>query len=117
MKINIERTIIAACIGALIGLLCFVIAEEKTSYKWIFFAGTAISTFICLGLATACNYNCGYRDVNMKVTAWIFSILVILLNFIFSSFSHNVILYIVTISLITIINIAIINALYKPKAN
>ena len=115
MKISFIKTIIVACIGVLFGLLCFVIADKDNYHNWVSFAMTAISTFVCLGSAMACNYNCGHRDVNIKVVAWLFSIIVILLNFIFSSFTNNSIVYIAIILLITVINIAVVNALYKPE--
>lgn len=115
MKISFIKTIIVACIGVLFGLFCFVIADKNSYHNWISFAITAVSTFICLGSAMACNYNCGHRDVNIKVVAWIFSIIVIGLNFIFSSFAYNTIVYIAVILLVTVINIATLNALYKPE--
>ena len=116
MKISFIKTIISACIGISLGLLCFVIADEVgIDNIWLPFVVTTISTFICLGSVMACNYNSGHRNSNIKVVAWLFSIVVILLNFIFSSFMNNPIVYIAIIILITSIDIAVISTLYKPE--
>ena len=114
MKINVVKAIIAFGVSALLGLLCYEIAKVDESRNWISLATAAVSIFICLGSAIACDYKSGNRNANIKVAAWVFTVLVIIANFIFSRFMYNITVYVVVISLLTLMNIAAIYALHKP---
>lgn len=115
MKINVVKCIIALGVSILLGLLCYEIAKSDEFRNWISLATAAISIFICLGSAIACDYKSGSRNANIKVTAWVFTALVVIVNFIFSCFMYNITVYVVVISLLTLMNIAITYALYKPQ--
>lgn len=115
MKVNVVKAIIAFGVSALLGLLCYEIAKVEESRNWISLATAAISIFICLGSAIACDYKSGYRNANMKVAAWVFTVLVVMSNFIFSCFMYNITVYVVIVSLLTLMNVAITYCLYKPK--
>lgn len=115
MKINVVKAIIAIGASALLGLLCYEIAKVDESRNWISLATATVSIFICLGSAIACDYKSGYRNANMKVSAWVFTVLVIIANFTFSCFSYNIIVYVVVITLFSLLNIAITYTLYKPQ--
>lgn len=117
MKINVVKSIIVLGVSVLLGLLCYEIAKVEDSRNWISLVTAAISIFVCLGSAIACDYKSGYRNANMKVTAWLFTVLVVLANFIFSCFMYNIVVYVVAISLLTLMNVAITYALYKPQDN
>ncbi len=115
MKINVVKAIVAFGISILLGLLCYEIAKVEDSRNWISLATAAISILICLGSAIACDYKSGFRNANMKVVAWLFTALVVITNFIFSCFMYNITVYVVIISLLTLTNVAITYALYKPQ--
>ena len=116
MKLNLVKTIIVLGISAVLGLLCYVIAKDADYRNWISFAVATISAFICLGTAIACEYDCGHRNANIKVCAWIFSIIVIIANFVFSCFMYNIAVYIAIIALLSLMNIGLVYALYKPQS-
>lgn len=115
MKVNVVKSIIAFGVSALLGLLCYEIAKAEESRNWISLATAAISIFICLGSAIACDYKSGYRNANMKVAVWVFTVLVVMSNFIFSCFMYNITVYVAIVSLLTLMNVAITYSLYKPK--
>ena len=115
MKINIVKSVIAFGIGVLIGLLCYVIAEDIESRNLISLFVSAITCSICLCAAFGCDYNCGPRNVNIKVTAWLGAIVVIISNFIFSCFEYNILVFIAVTLLITLMVVASIYGLYKPQ--
>lgn len=114
MKIDRIKALIIILASALLGWLCYENADSEDCRDTISFAISFISILLCTGSAFACNYN-GYRSVNIKVVAWIFSALVILMNIIFSSITYNVPVYIIVISLITLLNVAVIYALSQVK--
>lgn len=115
MKINAVKTILVFGISVVLGLVCYVIAQESDSRNLISLVVSAISIFLCLGASVACEYNCGHRNANIKVTSWIFSVLVILTNVIISCFQYNVVIYIAVVALLTLMNIAIVYSLHKPQ--
>ena len=115
MKINIIKAIVAFIISLLLGMLCYVIAKETDSRNIISLIVASITIFVCMSSAFAIEYNCGHRNVNIKVSAWIFSVLVTISNFIFACFLYNIIVYIAVTLLLTLMGIAIVALLYKPK--
>ena len=115
MKINFLKAIIAFCISLLLGLLCFVIAKEADSRNLISLITASLTIFVCMSSAFAIEYNCGHRNVNIKVSAWLFSTLVTIAHFIFACFLYNIIVYIAVTLLLTLMGIAIVALLYKPK--
>lgn len=116
MKVNIIKLIIVLGISSLIGLLFFEFAKQDDSKNWIVLATSVLSILLCLGAAIAVDYNSGYRSANIKMTAWIFAVLVILFNFIFALLPINITVYIALISILVLINIGIIYALYKSQS-
>lgn len=115
MKINVVKTLIVLGISTLMGLLCFEIAKEDDYRNWLSFIIATISIFLCLGSATACDYNCGHRVVNIKTVAWTFSIIIIISNIVVSFFLYNIIFFVTIMLLITLINIAIVYSLYNSS--
>ena len=115
MKINFIKALIAFIISLLLGLLCYVIANEADSRNVISLITTSITIFVCMSSAFAIEYNCGHRDVNIKVSAWIFSVLVTITNFIFACFTYNIIVYVAVALLLSFIGVAIVALLYTQK--
>ena len=115
MKINFFKAALAFCISLLLGLLCFVIAKETDSRNYISLITASLTIFVCMSLTFAIEYNCDHRNVNIKVSAWLFSSLVTIANFIFACFLYNIIVYIAVTLLLTLMGVAIVAMLYKPK--
>lgn len=115
MKINFLKAAIAFCISLLLGLLCYVIAKETDSRNLISLITASITIFVGLSSAFAIEYNCGHRNVNIKVSAWLFTAMVTICNFIFACFLYNIIIYIAVTLLLTLMGVAIVSLLYKPK--
>ena len=113
MKINWEKCILALLVSVLFGLLCFEITKDVDSRNWISFAVSGITTFICLVSAIGLDMS-DNRIVNIKVNAWVFTILVALVNVIFSCFVYNIIIYIVVVGFLILLNVGIVYAIY-PK--
>lgn len=114
MKLNSIKTIISVGISIALGIFCFEIAHVDNYRNWIVLGVTGISMFICLSSAIACDFQCKHRNANMKVCAWIFSILALIVNLAFCTFEYNINIYIVSISLLVLLNVGILYALYKP---
>ena len=115
MKINFIKAIIAFIISLLLGLLCYVIANEADSRNIISLITASITIFLCMLPSFAIEYNCGHRDANIKVSSWIFCVLVTITNLIFACFTYNIIVYIATTLLLLFMNIAIVTLLYMQK--
>lgn len=115
MKIKGLNAIIAFGISVLLGFLCYEFVKTDEYGNWISLVVASISIFICLGSAIACDYNSGYRNVNIKVSAWVFTLLVVIANFMFCCFEYNIVVYVVVVAILTLIDIALVNALYKPQ--
>ena len=115
MKIDRIKALIVILASVLLGWLCYEIADAEDNRDWISFAISFFSILLCMGSAFACNYKNRCRNVNIKVAAWIFSVLVILMNIIFSCFTYNVPIYIIVLSFMTLLNIAFVYALSQTK--
>lgn len=107
MKINWIKTLICLGVSVSLGFLCFEVAPEIEHRNWIAFAISSLSIFVCLMTAVACEFPIGIKNANLKVSAWIFSVLVIMTNVIVSFFEYKVILYLIAVMLLTLINIGI----------
>lgn len=115
MKLNLVKSLLVFGVSALLGLLCYVIAKDVDYRNWISFASATLSIYVCLESAIACEYNCGNRNVNIKVCAWVFSIMVVIANFVFSCFMYNVLVYIAVVSILALMDVASVYALCKPQ--
>lgn len=115
MKLNVIKALISLGVSVVLGLLCFEIAKETDNRNWIGLAITTISIFSCLLTAIGLDFPIGNKVVNLKVSAWVFTILVIIVNFIFCATEYNVIVYIVIIMLFVLLNIGITYSLSQRK--
>lgn len=115
MKIDIIKALIVMSASALIGWLCHEIADAENHRDWISFAVSFLSISLCTGSAFACSFRNRYRGVNIKVASWIFSVIVILANIVFSCFTYNIPVYIIVLALLTLLNIASVYALSQTK--
>lgn len=115
MKINWIKTLICLGVSVSLGLLCFEVAPEVDHRNWIALAISSLSIFICLMIAVACEFPIGIKNANLKVSAWIFSVLVTMTNVIVSIFEYKVTLYLISIMLLTLINVGITYALTQRK--
>lgn len=107
MKINWIKALICLGISVSLGLLCFEVAPEVDHRNWIAFAISSLSIFVCLMTAVACEFPIGIKNANLKVSAWLFSILVIIVNIIISFFEYKVTLYLIAVMILTLINVGI----------
>jgi hypothetical protein len=115
MKFNIVKTLISFGISVVFGLLCFMIAKDTDYRNWIGLAITTISVFSCLLTAIGLDFSIGNKIVNLRVVAWLFTILIIIANFIFCAIEYNIIMYIAIIMLLVLINLGITYSLYQRK--
>ena len=67
MKFNIIKTIIAFSISLLLGLLCYVIAKDVDHRNIISLSIATLTISACFASAFAIDYNCGNRNINIKV--------------------------------------------------
>jgi len=111
MKVNVIKTIIALCISALFGIICYDIASE-TDYRHIISLATTLMTdFMCFLFALGIDYSHGHRNVNIKVSAWMFLLIVVIANIVFSFFLYDILIYISVVALMVLIDIALVYAL------
>ena len=116
MKVNIVKLVISVCIALLMGLLCYEIAQVENHRNWISFGVTLLSLIVFLILAMGINYNAGSRIVNIKLTSWIGFVVTLITNVIFSCCNYNIIVYIATVGLLTLLLFSVTYGLI-PKTN
>ncbi len=113
MKINWFKCILAFLASVLVSLLCFEISRVEP-HKWVSMAVGLITSFICLASAIGFDMS-DIKKVNIKVNAWIFTLLVVLTNVIFAFFVYDVIIYIVVVGLLVLLDVSITYALYHRQ--
>lgn len=115
MKLNVVKTIIAVCIAALVGLLCFEMADAELNRNWISFGVTTVSLLVFLILGMGLEYNAGGRTVNIILTAWLGFIALLITNIVFSLCAYNIIVYIAVAGLLTLMLFTIAYSLIPSK--
>ena len=100
MKVSLPKLIMAFVICALISVLCYHIAPDSEGRKWLSLIVSALSLFVSLTPALSFDFSeCGRKSVSTKLVGYIFFILLLAMNFIFSCREYDVLIYIVTVSL------------------
>lgn len=116
MKVNVVKTVISIILSALLGLTCYYLASDAENRNWISF-GVSFATVLSLLIpAIGIDYNCGQRSTNIKLVAWLFAIVVVASNIIFSCFVYPIIIYIVVSSLVAVLGFLLIYSM-TPKTN
>lgn len=114
MKINIIKILFAIAIGALLGYICKIIAIDDN--QWYSFAVASITIIASLIAAFASYPNVsGPRSANTKLTAWIMTILIVIVNVIFAFTTYNYDTYIVTLALLLVAELFIVYILTRKK--
>ena len=114
MKVDIIKLIIAFAICALLGFLCYIAAPDLDGRKWISLATATISLFLCLAPAMSMKFvTAGNRSVSGKLVGWIFFVILVVENFIFSFCEYKISTYIAITALIAVIAVALIYAISK----
>lgn len=114
MKINIIKSIFAIVIGALVGYICKIIATDVN--QWCSFAVGALTTIGGLIAAFADYSNVSsQRSANTKGLAWIFAIIIVVLNLIFAFTPYNHEVYIVILVLMLVVDWFAVYILAKRK--
>lgn len=103
MKVNVVKLVISVFIALLMGLICYEIAQVDGHRNWISFGVTTISLAVFLILAMGINYNSGNRTVNIKLASWVGFVITLIANVIFSCCNYNVVVYIATVGLLTLL--------------
>lgn len=119
MRINIAKGVLSLLLGMAIGFLLFTLAKSFGDRRWLAMLIAAVSVFICIGAAFACEYNSGHRNVNIKVTAWLMAILTLGVNVGFCLWGHasSVLTYVAVITLLVLVDVALIMILINNKAD
>lgn len=115
MKVNIVKMIIAICLAMLLSLICYVLAPEVDNRKWISFGVSSLSLMVLLIQSMGIDYNCGNRNVNIKLVASIGVILTLISNIVFSCFTYSILIYIAIIGILTLLFVASIYSMYDPN--
>ena len=116
MKANVVKLVISVCIALLMGLICYEIAQVEGYRNWISFGVTSVSLAVFLILAMGLNYNTGNRTVNIKLASWVGFVVTLIANVIFSCCCYNIVVYIATVGLLTLLLFTISYSLI-PKNN
>lgn len=107
--------IIAIGLAMLLSLICYVLAPEVGNRKWISFGVSAISLMVLLILSMGIKYNCGNRNVNIKLVAAIGTIFILISNVVFSCFTYSILIYIAVTGILTLLFVVSIYGMYKPN--
>ena len=114
MKVDKVKLLIAFAICALIGFLCYINASENDSRNWISLITATISMFVCFATALAIKFEtAGNRSVSGRLVGWIFFIILVIENYIFSYSEYKISTYIAVTALISLIGVAIIYSISK----
>lgn len=115
MKLNWIKVLLSFAVAIILGLLCFTFATENGCRNWISFAVSAFSITAMLIPTIAVEYN-NIRSLNIKTVGWIFTLVTIVLNFVFAFIVYTPTIYISITLLAVVVGIAIIYAI-RPKNN
>ena len=114
MKINIIKVLFAFAIGALLGYICKIIAIDDN--QWYSFAVASITIIASLVAAFASYPNVsGPRSANTKLTAWIMTALIVIINFILAFTAYNHDTYIVILVLLLVVELFVVYILARKK--
>lgn len=116
-KIKPVRFIMAIAIALLFGVICYYIAPQEDYRQWISFATTTVTMAMTLISAIGINYQIGSRKTNVLTVAWLFSILVLIINISFSFFHYPILLYVAITLLIALIGVLLCFSLSHPTQN
>ncbi len=115
MKVNVVKLILALGFGAILGLLCYQIAGEEASRNLISFAVAGTSMFLSIGMLMGFEYENENRGVNIKTAGTLMATLLLVVNIVFSCFAYGVLAYVGVVGFLTLLDIALIYSMYKPK--
>lgn len=103
MKINPVKFIIAIIIAALVGVICYSFASELDNRQWISLATTTVTLSLSLIMAIGVEYNCGPRNTNISLVAWIMVVAVAICNIVFNCFIYPIFIYVATTLLLSVV--------------
>ena len=95
MKIEPVKSVFALGIALIVGFLCEILAPEVGDRNWISFVVATVSMLSMLFPAIGVSYANVRRGANVKVTAWIMAIALLIANVLFSFFEYKVDIYII----------------------
>lgn len=103
MKIKFVKILFGIAIGALIGYICKMIAND--AHQWYSFAVASISIIGALILALSSYSKVdGPRETNVKLVAWIMALVMIATNVAFAFTNYKTDVYIVILALLFVID-------------
>lgn len=115
MKANVVKIILAVGLALLLSVICYVLAPDADNRNWISFGVSAATLIISLIMAMGINYNCGKRNVNIKLVAAIGVFVTLITNIAFSCFMYSILIYIAVTGILTLLFVASVIGLYKPS--
>lgn len=113
MKVNAIKTLLSLGVSILLGIICYDIANDVDHRNIVSLATAIVTNFVCLLFAVGIDYFHGNRNVNIKVTAWLFLLIVVIANVVFSFFLYDILIYVSAVSLFVLMDIALVYALNR----
>lgn len=115
MKANAVKIVIAAIIAAVIGVICYYLAPEADSRKWISFGVSTLTIGLSLILAIGIDFQHGKRDMNIKLMAWLSLVPVTICNIVFSCFNYPILIYAAVTVLLSVLGLLSVHSLAKKN--
>ena len=115
MKANVVKIIISIIVAAAIGVICYYLAPETESRKWISFGVTTLTISLSLALAIGIDYQQGKRDMNIKLMAWLSLIPIIICNIVFSCYNYPILIYAAVTILLSALGLLLVHSLAQKK--
>ena len=103
MKINVVKFIVALIIAAVVGVICYSMTVETDNRQWISFGVTTATVGLMLAMAIGIDYNCGKRNMNIKLLAWLNLFAVIVCNIVFNCFLYPILIYVAVSVLLAVL--------------
>lgn len=107
MKISIVKILFAVAIGALLGYLCKIIANDTNEWCSLGVGAVTIIGGLVAALASYPNVSV-QRSANTKIFAWLMTVLIVGANIIFAFTDYRQETYIVILALMLVIDLLLV---------
>ena len=114
MKLDIVKSLIAVTISALLAYACYEICDYE-HLQWVIAAGAFVAVGVPMMLALGVSSQQERSSVVLKTLSWVFLLIEIVSNGVFSFFDFSIPVYIIVNGIILLILVLIYNSIYRTK--
>ena len=114
MKLDVVKSLIAVAISALLAYACYEICNYER-VRWVIAAGAFVTIGAPMMLALVVSSPQERSSVMLNSLSWVFLLIEIVSNGVFSFFDFSIPVYIIVNGLILLMFVLIYNSIYRTK--